>query len=146
MARTTLALAAACAVASVAPAVPVAAAPASTAATAIVLERTGGFAGRSDTFVVDRSTVGGRTPLRAAGSAEFRSLRRSYQLRNNCCDRYTYRITVSYRHGRSKTVDTVQGAPAPRILGYVIDEVQRVGRQTPEGLTRKSAERLRVAG
>ncbi|MBM2623891.1 hypothetical protein JIG36_51225 [Actinoplanes sp. LDG1-06] len=134
---TTSALAAAFAVAAVVPAVPVAAAPASTPATAIILERTGGFAGRSDTFVIDRSTVGGRTPLRAAGSAEFRSLRRSYQLRNNCCDRYTYRLIVSYRHGRSKTVDTVQGAPAPRILRYVIDEVQRVGRENPDGPTRR---------
>ncbi|MBL7260254.1 hypothetical protein [Paractinoplanes lichenicola] len=126
------ALTVACAAAVFTPAVPVSAASASAPAEAIVLERTGGFAGKRDTFVVDRSTADGRGPLRVAGSTEFKSLRASYRPRNSCCDRYSYRVTVSYRHGRVKTVTAVQGASAPRILWRTIDEVQHVGRQNPD--------------
>jgi hypothetical protein len=118
-------LVAVCAVGAVTPAAPAAAAPAP--AVAIVLERAGGFAGTRDSFVVDRSTVGGGRSLRMAGSAEFRRLRRSYQPANPCCDRYSYRVTVTYRGGHHKTVSTVQGTAAPRILGNVIAEVAQVG-------------------
>jgi hypothetical protein len=114
-----------CAVAALSPAVPAAAAPAPP--TAIVLERVGGFAGTRDSFVVDRSTVGGRRPLRMAGSPEFKRLRSSYPPEDPCCDRYSYRVTVTYRGGHHKTVSTVQGATAPRILWDVIAEVERVG-------------------
>ena len=118
-------LIAACAIAALTPAAPASATPGP--ATAIVLERTGGFAGTRDSFVVDHSTVGGRLPLRMAGSPAFRSLRSSYQPENPCCDRFSYRITVAYRGGHHKTVSTVQGATAPRILWDVIAEVERVG-------------------
>jgi emfourin len=96
-------------------------------ATAVVVERTGGFAGSRDSFMVDRSTVGGRPSLRMAGSSDFLRLRSSYQPVNPCCDRYSYRVTVTYRGGHHKTVSTVQGTPAPRILGNLIAEVERVG-------------------
>ena len=96
-------------------------------ATMIVLQRTGGFAGTQDSFLVDRSTPDGRRPLRWAASAEFRRLRGSYQPQNPCCDRFSYRITVTYRGGRHKTVTTVQGATAPRTLWDVITETERVG-------------------
>jgi hypothetical protein len=62
-----------------------------------------------------------------AGSPEFGRLRGSYQPVNACCDRYSYRVTVTYRGGRHKTVSTVQGTTAPRILWDVITEVERVG-------------------
>ncbi|MEU7904894.1 protealysin inhibitor emfourin [Actinoplanes sp. NPDC049118] len=123
--RGAIALAAACAVAALTPAAPAAAAPAP--AVAIVLERTGGFAGTRDTFVVDRSTAEGRRPLRMAASPAFRGLRGSYQPANSCCDRYFYRLTVTYRGGRHKTVSTVQGTTAPSILWRVIADVERVG-------------------
>lgn len=99
-------------------------------ATAIVLERAGGFAGTRDSFVVDGSTVGGQRARRLAGSPEFRRLRGSYQPGNPCCDRYSYRLTVTYRGGRHKAVSTVQGTTAPRILWQVITEVVRVGART----------------
>jgi hypothetical protein len=118
-------LIAVCAIAALTPAAPAAAAQ--VPATAIVLERAGGFAGTRDSFVVDRSTVGGRRPLRMAGSPEFRWLRSSYQPENPCCDRYSYRVTVTYPGGHHKTVSTVQGATAPHILWDVIAQVERVG-------------------
>ncbi|GIM91158.1 protealysin inhibitor emfourin [Paractinoplanes toevensis] len=130
-------LAALCSIAALVPAAPVAAAPPRAAApaqataparaTAIVLERSGGFAGRQESFVVDRTTVGGERSLRLAARPEFRRLRGSYQPANPCCDRFLYRLAVTYRDGRHKTVSTVQGGTAPRILWDLIGEVQRVG-------------------
>jgi hypothetical protein len=121
-------LVAVCAIAALAPATPATAAPAQFgSATRIVLERTGGFAGDRTSFVVDRSTVGGQRPLRMAGTREFKLLRSSYQPENPCCDRYSYRVMVSYRGGVRKTVSTVQGATAPRILWDVINKVEQVG-------------------
>ncbi len=122
-------LVAGCAVAALTPAAPVAAGP--VPATTIVLERAGGFAGARDSFLVDRSTVGGQRPLRMAGSPEFRRLRGSYVPKNPCCDRFSYRLTVSYRSGGHKTISTVQGATAPRILWAVIAEVARIGVRPP---------------
>lgn len=124
----TVALVTVCAIAALAPAAPAAGAPGQFgSATRIVLERTGGFAGEQTSFAVDRSTVGGRRPLRMAGSREFMWLRSSYQPQSSCCDRFSYRVTVSYRGGYRKTVSTVQGARAPRILWDVINEVEQVG-------------------
>jgi hypothetical protein len=123
------ALAAACAVTAVAPAAEARAVAGP--ATAIVLERSGGFAGTRDSFLVDRSTAGGRAPLRLAGRPEFRRLRASYQPVNPCCDRFAYRLTVAYRDGSHKTVSTVQGTAAPAILWDVITRVERVGTRLP---------------
>lgn len=121
-------LLAVCGFAAVTPATPAAATPVPFgSATRIVLDRSGGFAGQKDSFVVDRTTVGGKRALRMAGSHTFRWLRNSYQPKDPCCDRYAYRVTVSYRGGHRKTVRTVQGAWAPRILWDVIGEAERVG-------------------
>jgi hypothetical protein len=126
-------LVAACTIAALAPAAPAAATPAAAApllfrsATKIVLDRSGGITGDTTSFVVDRTTVGGRPVLRMAGSYRFRWLRNSYEPYNPCCDRFTYRVTVTYRGGFRKTVKTVDGARAPRILWDVIHETQRVG-------------------
>jgi hypothetical protein len=65
------------------------------------------------------------------GRPGFRWLRGSYQPENPCCDRYSYRLTVTYRGGHRKTVSTVQGATAPHILWDVITEVERVGVRSP---------------
>ncbi|MET0424096.1 MAG: protealysin inhibitor emfourin [Actinoplanes sp.] len=121
-------LVAACAALTFAP--PAAAAPAPTgygAATRVLLERTGGFAGVHDSFVVDRSTVGGQRSLRLVESYRFRALRASYVPKNSCCDRFFYQVTVTYRGGFRKTVSTVQGADAPRVLSDVISAVERAG-------------------
>lgn len=125
------ALVAGCAVAALTPAAPAAATP--IPATAIRLERTGGFAGNSDLFTVDRSTTGGGRALRMAGRSEFRRLHGSYQSGSSCCDRFFYRITVNYRDGHRKSVTTLDGETAPRILWDVIAEVERVSAhpQTP---------------
>lgn len=123
-----VALVAVCAIAALAPATPAAAAPGgSDSATGIVLERTGGFTGEQTSFAVDRSTVGGQRPLRMAGSRQFLRLRSSYQSQNSCCDRFSYRVTVSYSGGYRKTVTTIQGARAPQILWEVINQVEQVG-------------------
>jgi hypothetical protein len=133
-----LAVAFVCAVAALVPAVPAAASGASFASAAyraadrVVLERTGGFAGRHDTFLVDRSTVDGGATLRLAGSPQFRRLRASYQPANPCCDRFAYQVTAYYRAGRSKTVSTVEGTRAPRVLWDVIRSAEQVGRQTAD--------------
>jgi hypothetical protein len=116
-----------CAVVALTPAAPAVAAGAP--ATSVVVERSGGFVGARDSFVVDRSTAGGQRSLRMAGSSAFRRLRGSYQPANTCCDRFAYRVTATYRDGRHQTVSTVQGSPAPRILWDVIAEVERVGGQ-----------------
>ncbi|GIF20258.1 hypothetical protein BJ973_001836 [Actinoplanes tereljensis] len=120
-------LATLCSIAALAPAAPVAAAPGLAPAASIVLDRSGGFAGRQETFSVDRTTAGGDRALRLVATPEFRWLRSSYQPANPCCDRYFYRVAVTYRDGRRQTVSTVQGASAPRILWDVIAEVERVG-------------------
>lgn len=118
-------LAAACAAAALAPAAPATAAPA--VATSITLDRSGGFAGRHETFSVDGTTPGGRPALRMTSTPKFLRLRGSYQPKNPCCDRYAYELTVTYRGGFRKTVSTVQGTTAPQILWDVIGEVERVG-------------------
>ncbi|MER7278747.1 protealysin inhibitor emfourin [Dactylosporangium sp. NPDC000244] len=118
------------AVAAAAPATPAAAAPGMIPiglASKIVLERSGGFAGEQTAFVVDRSTAGGRPALRMAGSVRFLRLRPAYEPKNPCCDRYAYRITVTYRTGFHKSVSTVQGTKAPRILWDTIGQAERYG-------------------
>ena len=109
------------------PAPAAAAAMGSGLAVRVLLERTGGFAGGHDVFVVDRSTAGGQRARRLAASHRFMVLRGSYRPANSCCDRYFYRVAVTYRGGYRKTVSTVQGADAPRILTDLISEVERVG-------------------
>lgn len=121
-------LVAVCGLAALAPAASASTAPLSFgSATKIVLDRSGGLAGEKTSFVVDRTTVGGRSALQSATSYKFKWLRNSYQPKNSCCDRYAYRVTVSYRGGSRKTVTTVQGSSAPRILWDVIGESERVG-------------------
>ncbi|HEX5201996.1 MAG TPA: hypothetical protein VFW27_18870 [Actinoplanes sp.] len=121
-----------CIITALAPAAPAAATSAAAAsaraqATRIEVDREGGFAGRHDSYVVDRWTHGGRRPLRMAGSRAFLRLRGSYGRLNACCDLFSYRVTVTYRGGWQKVVSTIQGAPAPRILWDVIADVQRAG-------------------
>ncbi|WP_433795736.1 hypothetical protein [Actinoplanes sp. CA-252034] len=120
------ALVTACAAVALAPAAPANAAP--FIATSITLDRSGGFAGQQETFQVDRGTPGGPLALRMAGSRDFLRLRASYQPKDPCCDRFEYRLSVTYRSGYRKTVSTVQGTPdVPPILWKVITEVERVG-------------------
>ena len=116
----------------VTPALPASAGPGGAAgpAFAVVLQRTGGFAGGQDVYVVTRGTDGGARTLRLAGSSRFRWLRSSYRPDNACCDRYEYRLTASYRNGTRKTVTATEGAPAPRILWDVIETTQQVGEHT----------------
>jgi hypothetical protein len=125
----TTVLAAVCGIAALVPATPAAAAPAAPASAAvrIVLDRDGGFGGGHVSFVVDRTTVGGQRPLRLAASNAFHWLRNSYRPANPCCDRFSYRVTVTYRNGYRKTVSTVDGTPAPRVLWDVISQSQQVG-------------------
>jgi hypothetical protein len=80
--------------------------------------------------VVDGSTAGGRRPRRLASSPAFRRLHGSYLTDNPCCDRYSYRLTVTYRGGYRKRIATVQGVTAPPILWQVIADVERVGTAT----------------
>jgi hypothetical protein len=121
------ALLAAAGLATLAPAAPAAAAQSSREAVRIVLERSGGFRGGHDSFAVDRSTVGGHRPLRLAASRDFQRLHPSYRTPSSCCDRYTYRLTVTYRGGNLKTITTIQGASAPAVLWNVITDTERVG-------------------
>lgn len=93
----------------------------------LVLERSGGIAGLHDAFVVDRTVAGSSSVLRLAGTTKFRRLGPSYQPANPCCDRFSYRLTVSYRGGSTRTVSTVDGAHAPRVLWDVIGAAQKVG-------------------
>jgi hypothetical protein len=116
------------AVAAFAPAVPAEAAP--ILANSIVLDRSGGITGARTTFLVDRSTVGGDEPRQLASTPQFQALRSSYLPANSCCDRYSYRLTVTYAGGYRKTVSTVQGTTAPSILWDVISSVERVGART----------------
>ena len=129
MMRRAITLLALCTAGALAPGAPAAATP--IPATAIALERAGGFAGLQDSFVVDRSTVGGQRARRIASSTGFRRLRSSYQPANACCDRYSYRLTVTYRGGNHKTISAVQGTTAPPVLWQVIAEVERVGTRSP---------------
>jgi hypothetical protein len=131
------ALVALCTIAVLAPAAPAAAAPIAAKpiavpilATTIVLERSGGFAGTHDTFVVGPSTAGGERPRQLASSPDFLRLRGSYQPENPCCDRFSYLLTVTYRDGHRKTISTVQGTTAPKILWAVITGVEQVGTRT----------------
>ncbi|GAA3455811.1 protealysin inhibitor emfourin [Dactylosporangium matsuzakiense] len=126
-------IAAAAAAALIAPAAPAAAAgpkgtgAATPAATQIVLERSGGFAGEHTAFVVDTTTVGGAPALQLAGTRRFLRLHAAYLPKHTCCDRYAYRVTVTYRGERTKTVATMQGARAPQVLWDVISQSERYG-------------------
>ncbi|MFI5912252.1 protealysin inhibitor emfourin [Dactylosporangium sp. NPDC051541] len=116
----------------IAPAAPAAAGAASDArraapATQIVLERSGGFAGEHTAFVVDETTVGGRPALRLAGTRRFQRLHAAYQPKHTCCDRFAYRVTVTFPGDRHQTVATMQGAKAPQILWDVIAQSERYG-------------------
>jgi hypothetical protein len=92
------------------------------------LDRTGGIAGRHDHWTVLRSTPDPevRRLMWLVGSRGFRSLRPSYEPADPCCDRFTYRVTVQYRAGRTKHVTTLDGASAPSVLWSVIHLVQNI--------------------
>jgi hypothetical protein len=78
--------------------------------------------------VVERSTPGADVPrlFGAVSSSRFRGLRPRYLPANPCCDRYTYRLSVSYLHGRTKTVTTMDGTTAPPVLWKAINLVRDI--------------------
>lgn len=123
----TSALAAVCGLAALVPAQP-ASADRYAPATQIVLTRSGGFAGGRTTWIVDQRTSHGDRALALASSPEFQRLDPSYLPSNQCCDRYSYRVNVSYRGGGAKTVDAMDGL-GPRVLWAVINETEKNGRQ-----------------
>jgi hypothetical protein len=98
----------------------------STYAYRVVLDATGGFANLHQHWVVVRSDPGTDVArlFGTVSGGRFRALRPSYLPANPCCDRFTYRLSVSYRHGRTKTVTTMDGTTAPPVLWKAINLVR----------------------
>ncbi|GAB1692651.1 protealysin inhibitor emfourin [Krasilnikovia sp. M28-CT-15] len=99
--------------------------PASAAAlpaSRVTLTRTGGFAGVHDRYVVDSTTVHVDTPhlFQLVSSWRFLRLDSSYPASTPGADRFAYVVTVRYGNGRTKTVETVEGADAPAVLWQTI--------------------------
>jgi hypothetical protein len=98
----------------------------------IQVDRSGGIAGRHDVFTVGWFTPNrpGWTALALASTPRFRWLKPSYLPADQCCDRFSYVVTVRYQRGPTKVVRTMDGAPAPAVLWQVIKLTQRGGLHT----------------
>ncbi|WP_189057328.1 protealysin inhibitor emfourin [Longimycelium tulufanense] len=88
----------------------------------VVLEVTGGIAGIHETFEVtpDSAHPNKDRIFTLVRQREFRTLKDQYLPENQCCDFFHYTLTVAYTNGRTKTVETMDGADAPEILFGVI--------------------------
>jgi hypothetical protein len=115
-----------------------AAAAPSTYAYRVVLDATGGFANLHQHWVVARSTPGANVGrlFDTVSGGRFRALRPSYLPADPCCDRFTYRLSVSYRRGRTRTVTTMDGTAAPPVLWTAINLVRGVA---PPAVSRPAA-------
>ncbi|MEV6602462.1 protealysin inhibitor emfourin [Actinoplanes sp. NPDC051346] len=96
----------------------------------ISVTRSGGFAGRTEYFLVDQATDDRRAEraLDLAAQPQFRRLAPEYLPENPCCDRFTYQVVTQYTSGARKTVvtmDDVEGTPP--VLLEVIDMVILAG-------------------
>jgi hypothetical protein len=116
-------------------------APSTSNSAVIIYERSGGFAGQTDTWRifadghVEAATHSNNTAAPALTTAEvnlaaqqiaqagFFDLQGSYLPDNHCCDLYTYRLTVAL-DGKSKTVTTMDGAQQPAALATAITIVR----------------------
>src|SRR5207237_3463305 len=102
----------------------------------VTLTRTGGFAGRGETFVLkpDGSIVSGKQIMKVEGGAAtaaklagqlvatgiYSATPGSYLPDNPCCDRYTYDLTLS-REGKSYSFVTIDYSPsAPPALLHAV--------------------------
>lgn len=97
------------------------------------LVRSGGIAGRTTRFVIDKtnSAEGAQDARDLAAGAEFRSLATSYRPSSPCCDLLKYDLTVAYSDGSAKRVVTWTGASAPDVLWTVISLTQKYGTISP---------------
>jgi len=121
--------------ATAAPAADGVAAAAASAQTAqsIVLRRTGGLIGVDDTFTVLAGNPSPRAPqlFELVGSDAFLALAPVYGPSNPCCDVFSYRLTVRYTDGTTKSVFTSDLAfTAPAILRQVIALTASIGATT----------------
>ncbi|NJC68552.1 hypothetical protein HC031_02260 [Planosporangium thailandense] len=110
-------------------AMPASAAPPALRVVSVELDRSGGFVGTSDHFVVpgDSPHVEAARLMQAAGSPRFLALRDAY-LDNPCCDRFRYVVTVHYEGHVDKRVRAIEGAPGlPAVLSDVIDLTIEIG-------------------
>lgn len=118
-----------------APATATAARPAAepTAAHRIELVRSGGFAGATSYFAVDRHTPGSDAAfaLMLAARPDFRALAPSYEPTDLCCDHFRYVVTVSYADRSTKTVTTWSHAAHPLVLASVIASTERGASTVP---------------
>lgn len=104
---------------------------------AIVLERSGGFAGRIEAwaFYGDGriTTLDGQEVARVepevieqlvarAEQADFWNMDAQYLPADPCCDRFTYALTMRHDE-RSHTVTTIEEAPAPDALWELIQQL-----------------------
>ncbi|MEU7907558.1 hypothetical protein [Actinoplanes sp. NPDC049118] len=100
----------------------------------VSVTRSGGFAGRTDSFAVDSTTRDDRAEeaLGVAAELRFRMLRPTYLPANPCCDRYRYEVVARYSDGTVKTVVTMDAVPGtPDVLTEVIDLVTTSGAPAP---------------
>lgn len=111
----------------------------------IELTRTGGIAGATTRFVIDRADTA-RDAVRAlklASGARFRALRSAYQPDSPCCDHFQYVVAVTYADGATKTVTTWSNAgAAPRVLRDVVRLTERAGVQLPPPSNPAAAQRV----
>jgi hypothetical protein len=115
--------------------------PPAVSAVTITYQRSGGFVGSNDTWIIDsQGTVihqgsGISTQLTeaqmvgladAVRAADFMALEDSYVPKDTCCDRYEYTITIA-ANGQPKTVRTIDASPtAPLELTQLVDALNRL--------------------
>ena len=105
----------------------------------ITYERSGGYAGRTETWTIygDGNILNGRGKAQQGDSeivanildqiekAEFFEMSKEYMPKNSCCDRFTHVITV-HQKGKSYQVTTLDDAPnAPESLMEILSSVQQ---------------------
>ncbi|GGQ85316.1 protealysin inhibitor emfourin [Couchioplanes azureus] len=96
----------------------------------ITVTRSGGFAGRTETFAVDQTNQDrqAQRALDLAAQPQFRRLAPEYLPENPCCDRFTYHVLAQYSGGAQKTVVTMDDVEnTPPVLMQVIDMVVASG-------------------
>ena len=99
----------------------------------VAVVRTGGITGGMAVFtLIGANNRHNALILRLASSPEFRALRSSYVPANTCCDRYSYKVEVTYRNGVKKKITVLAGTPGtPPVLLNVIRLMETMSAPKP---------------
>ncbi len=106
-------------------------APSGAQAVSVTYTQTGGLAGTVETrhFSLDRPRPAGlsrvdiKTALRAASDPALRTLKMTPLPEDQCCDRFSYVVTIRWDDGSSRTYRSLDGVEQPaafsRLIGHL---------------------------